>query len=583
MATIDGLNSVFEKREGTGQAYILPNSQAASVFANGMDDMRKQQEAKRLAAAKLKLDFDNENYKTLGDFKLGDHWGLRAKELQSDYDEASNYGLEVIKRGGNLRTDATYKQMVNRVLSKARASGDMQKGYDVIAAEVGKNPDAYENGIEVLQQFQNASLDDYMTGKFKPPALVPRYSLADAVKASDGKVSYLKNKDGTWDTTMINKSGIVDQAKGSLDSPEAQYQLKQNGADDKGPYLRGFPTVNAKGETFYNTEGKDFEREVLTTLKDDPNFPTYLKEKGYDVSSVDAVMKSAFAFAKKQNHGLGKYVDDYFKQVAGGGTTERYRDFSGEVNRRANELLEISKANQAIAQQQNKRAEEKHKVDMKEAAAKALKDRPDEIAKNVTTNLVTPQYDKKGKNMELKTRLSTSLSAANVGSSKHSFLPTISFNPETGEASNNSASMMISGGQVHIKRVIKFNGAMKILDDESYEKLKKGTYVLNKQKVPKDHLISYEEMLYGQENVQDENSVSTKIIAKKVIIPVTGQALDQKFDKGYNREKMYQGAVDATKDWDEKVEIMTQYQMQVAPGISYQKAKKIAYNVLKEQ
>jgi len=112
----------------------------------------------------------------------------------------------------------------------------------------------------------------------------------------------------------------------------------------------------------------------------------------------------------------------------------------------------------------------------------------------VITNLATTQTRGKVAN-----RPSTSFAAANVGNAKSAFLPNSSFDPATGLASANSSPISISGGQVHIKPVLRFGGTKKIMDDESMKKLKAGTYKVNGNVVLKNTNLSYEELLYGEE------------------------------------------------------------------------------------
>jgi len=535
----------------SGSAYILPGNQAAGIFVNGIDELRKKEELERLAAIKRQQDLADTNAKTLGDFKLPSHWGARSSELQKSYEDLTNYALQVTQKGGNLNTDRDFIQKKNQLMTNAAATQDLQKMYDQTYAEVGKNPDAYENGLEILKSFQGASLDDYTSGKFKPEQLRKIYTLNDAVKDSGGAISYVKNNDGTYDTTRVNRSGNIGQAISSLSTPSAKYLIQKAGGDTDG-YVAGFPTVTKEGKTYYNTSGKDFEDAVINTLATDANFPAYLQQKGYDVSSTDSIRKSAMDYAKKQNEATGKYVKDYADVLENRATTDTTRTFAAEQNARAN--------------RGEQRAEESHAVSMRESAEKALADSPDAIATNVTTNLATKQS-----NGKVVLRPSTSFAAANVGNSKSSFLPSIIIDPETGVGKQNAASLAVTGGQVHIKPVLKFGGTTKLMDDESMEKLKAGTYKVNGKLVPKNAIVSYEELLYGEERVPsapDKFGMSQPASVRKVILPVTGQSLDKKFDKGYNRVEMWQSAIKSMPDQEDKKRAAMQVVKQYNPGRS---------------
>lgn len=556
---ITGLNSVYGRQEGSGQAYILPQNQAVGVFTNGMDEIRKQQELARVTALKQQQALQTANASAMGDVKLGDHWGARSAELQKGYDDLTNYALGVTQKGGNLNMDREFLKRKNDLVTQAAATKDLQGIYDKLYTEVGKSPDQYENGLEALQAIQGASVADYASGKFKPEELRKRYSLADAIKESNGTVAYVKNNDGTFDTTRVDRPKLIGQAIASLDTPAAQYQIKKAGGDTEG-YLAGFPTLNKDGKTYFNTKGKDFEDAVIKTLATDPNFPQHLAKKGYDVSSTESIRKSAFDYAAKQNKATGSYVQQYADTLDSKGNTDTTRVFAAENNQRARSA--------------EGRAIQSHSVAMNKAAKEAFEERPDDIHVNVTTNLATNQTGNKVVN-----RPSTSFAAANVGNAKSSFLPQLIFDPETGKAKSNAASISISGGQVHIKPVLKFGGAVKIMDDQSFKQLKAGTYKLNGKLVPKNAEVSYDELLYGEERVpaSKDGHIDVPASIKKVVIPVTGQSLDGKFDKGYNRVKMWDSAIKAMPDADDKKRAALQVVKQYNKGNGFSDAE------LKEQ
>lgn len=559
---IDGLNSVYEKKAGTGAAYVLPQNQAIGIFASGLADQRERQRLLDAANLKRQQELQDENSKTIGSLKVADHWGERAAEIQKDYDSLTEYALKATQNNQNLNTDKTFLQMKNGLMSKAAATKDLQHLYEQNFNEVSKNPDAYENGIDVLKSFRGASIDDFKSGKFKPDTLKRIYSLADAIKESDGTISYVKNNDGTFDTTRVDRSNNVGQALTSLSTTPAKYLIEKAGGDT-GQYISGFPTVTKEGKTYFNTQGDDFEDAVIQRLATDPNLPTYLQSKGYDVSSTDSIRKAALDFAAKQNKATGSYVKDYADTLENKGTTDSTRVFAAEVNRRANRSAQI--------------AEERLAHDKMKWADEELAKNPDAIVPNVKTNIASTQTD--GKVIQ---RVSTSYAATNVGNAKSSFLPSTIFDPETGLSKQNAGSVNISGGQVHIKPVLRFNGIEKILDDKSLNEVKQGNYKINGKSVPKNAMISYDELLYGDERIPaDPNDMMSKATIRKLVIPVTGQSLDKKFDKAYNRVSMWNSAIKSMPDDDDRRRAAYQVVKQYNEGKGYSedqlKAQAAAY------
>lgn len=558
----DGLNSNFSGQMGQGNAFILPQNAAVGVYTAGIADARERQRLIDAANLKRQQAIADDNAAILGNLKPADHWGLKSQEIQNGYNQLTDYALKATQSGKNINTDRQFIQMRNNLLSKAAATKDMQKAYDQVYNDVSKNPDLYENGIDVLNSIKNASVDDFSSGKFKPQSLQKIYSLADAVKESGGTTSYIKNNDGTFDTTKVNRSGNVGQALASLSTTPAKYLINKQGGDT-GPYIGGFPTVTADGKTYFNTEGQALEDAVIQQLATDANLPTYLQSKGYDVSSTDAIRKSAIDFAKKQNQATGKYVKDYADNLENKGTTDTTRIFAAEANQRARRDQQIQ--------------EERLAHDKEKWADEALAKNPDSIVSNVKTNIASTQTGPGGKVVQ---RPSTSFAASNVGTSKSSFLPLSVFDPETGLSTQNSSSVNVTSGQVHIKPVLRFNGVEKILDDESLKKVKEGTYKVNGKTVPKSANISYDELLYGEERIPGEtvNGLAVPGTTRKLIIPVTGQSLDRKFDKAYDRVGMWKTAIQSMTDDRDKMraalQVIRQYNQ--GKGFSEEQLKKQA-------
>lgn len=566
MATIDGRNTVYGGRAGSGRAFVLPANQAINIYASGLADQRERERLQEAALLKRNQDIADENAKTLGALKPADHWGARSAEIQNEYKDLNNYAMEAVQAGRNLNNDRDFIQKRNEILAKAGATKDLQTLYERNFNQIGSNPDSFENAQEVLSSIQNASLADYTSGKFRVPELRKKYSLSDAIEESGGTVSYVKNNDGTYDTTRVNRSGNVGQAIASIDTPAARYVIQKQGGDT-GPYVGGFPTVTADGKTYFNTEGAALETAAINALATDANLPSYLQSKGYDISSTDSIRKSAIDFAKKQNKAAGNYVKSYADALENKATTDTTRVFAAESNQRARNAEARAQEDQVY--QRGKRADEE------------LAKNPDTIASNVITNIATTQTNG-GKVVQ---RPSTSFAAANVGNAKTPFMPRTVYDSETGLASANSSPLTISGGQVHIKPVLNFNGTSKILDDQSLNQIREGKYKINGKLVPKNTPIQYDELLYGEERIPgkpNQFGISEPASVRKVVLPLTGQALDKKFDKAYDRTSMYETAVKAATNFDTKVDILKQYLKTQAPNLSDTELSKLAFETAKQ-
>lgn len=331
----NALNTVYQGKGGTGGAYILPNNQAIGIFASGLQDINERKRLEEAYRLKREQKLADENAKAIASLKIDDHWGERSAELQNDYNALTDYALKAIQDGKNLNADKPFLKMRNQLVTKAGATNDLHSLYKDVYQAVGKNPDGYENGIDLLKSVRGVSMDDFMGGKFKPDSLRKIYSLADAIKESDGKTSYVKNNDGTYDTTRVDRSNNVGQAVASLSTNPAKYIIKKKGGDT-GKYIEGFPTITAEGKRYYNTQGPDFESAVIDRLATDVDFPAFLQTKGYNVDTIDNIRNSALDFAKKQNEATGTYVKDYADNLENKATTDTTRVFSAEANKRAN-------------------------------------------------------------------------------------------------------------------------------------------------------------------------------------------------------------------------------------------------------
>ncbi|RZM20418.1 MAG: hypothetical protein EOO88_36240 [Pedobacter sp.] len=552
---INQSNTVYQKRAGTGAAYVLPENQALGLYLNTMASDQKRQELLDAAKLKRQQEIQDANTKTIGSLSIGDHWSARENELQKDYNAVADYALNATHAGQKIDNDRDFLNKRSRIIGKAAASRELQKVFEQTTKDIGANPDGYKNPIAVLKSIRDANLDDYMDGKWNPPTLQRVYSLSDAIKDSNGTISYLKNNDGAYDTTKVNRSGNVGQALASLSTPAAKYLVNESGGDT-GTYIGGFPTVTPDGKTYFNTQGKPFEDAVINQLATDPNFGSFLQSKGYDVSNTDAIRKSAFDFAKKQNEAAGSYVKNYADLLENKATTDTTRIFAAEAN-----------ARQRRDQQM---AEGRYAHDQRIWADEALASSPDAIVANVKTNIASTKTGGGG----IVNRPSTSFAAANVGNSRSSFLPMTTFDPETGLSKARNSTVNITSGQIHIKPVLRFGGVEKILDDESLSKIKEGKYKINGKVVPANASISYDELLYGEQRIPaDPNDIMSKATVEKLIVPVTGQPLNKKFDKEYNRVNMWNTAIKSMTDEGDRKRAALQVVKQYNEGKGYSDAE----------
>ena len=551
-------------RQGYGQAYILPENGAVDTLLEGLDRNTVLKQRNADMAAKRKMEADNQFNDNIKKLTPGDYYTKYSEHIQNGYNDLVKNAVGLKSQGLDPFTNTDFLNKYEALKADAKASNEIKKNYEDFWKQYSKEPERFDNGLDILKQYQNLSINDYKEGKFNPPQLQRSFSVADAVKASNGEISYVKNNDGTYDTTSVNRSGNVGQAINSIASPEAQYLIRKYGGDT-GPYSGGFPTITDDGKTYYNTKGRQFEDAVITKLATDPNFPTVLASKGYDISTTAAIKESALDYAKKQNEATGQYVKEYADLLENKATTDITRVFSAEANRRANRQVAMS--------------EERLAHDKKKWAEDELEKKPDDIATNVLTNVASSRTQGE----KVAQRPSTSLAAVNVGDAKTPFLPQIVFDAETGMGAKNSASININGGQIHIKPVLTFDGGRKILDDESLDKINKGTYKVNGKIVPKDAAVSYEELLYGTEKLDaDPNDPLSKSSSRKIVIPISGQAIDNKFSKKYDREKMYDAAIKSSKDFETKKDVVKQYLKTQAPNLSEKDLDKLAFETAKQ-
>jgi len=245
-------------QQGNGQAFILPQSGATDVFLNGLEKNRVLKKAAIDNELAKRAAFEKDVNENISKLTPGDYWSQYTPDIQKGFSDVMSKATSLKAKGVDPFSNNEFKSDYEALKARAKATGELKTSYEDFYKEFGKNPDGYDNGLEIMNNYKNAKLDDYIAGNFNPGQLQKKYSLADAIEESKGTISYQKNNDGTYDTTKVNRSGNVGQGVASLSTVPAQYLIKKAGGD-VGPYIDGFPTITPDGRTFYNTKGKDLE------------------------------------------------------------------------------------------------------------------------------------------------------------------------------------------------------------------------------------------------------------------------------------------------------------------------------------
>jgi hypothetical protein len=331
----DQYGQVFQGRAGTGAAFLLQGNTAADIYNNNVqrdDKYRRADEYRRQQADVERQQSITDN---LSKISTGEHWINHDKELNEKYKSVMDYAAKVKANGQDPFQDEGFLTLRNNLSNSAKYSKQIQDNYNGTVAELKKDPNGFDNTENVLSQYTNKPLDYYVKNGFNPEQLNKSYSLTDAIKDSNGKVSYVKNNDGTNNTQKINTAGIIDQAINSTDLPAAQYQIKKAGGD-VGGYTQGFPSQTKDGKRLWYTNDKDVEDLAYQTWQNDESFAPYLEQKGYDVSTPEKALKSSMDYIKKQNQAVGTYVKAYKETVSATGTIGNQRVYDAERNARAN-------------------------------------------------------------------------------------------------------------------------------------------------------------------------------------------------------------------------------------------------------
>lgn len=329
----DPFNHVAQGREGTGAAFLLSGNRAAEIFQQNIKEDEQQRRLAEFQRQKALRDQQAANSKFLSDVKVGDHWQNDNKYIQKAYDDNMAYASGLKLQNKDIVGDETFRSNNQKNLAMADFSKKSETEFNKFYTEYSKNPSKVENADEIIAWYTRP-LPERMASGVLPPKPIIKHTLSDAIKESDGKVSYVKNNDGSYDTTKINRSGIIDQAIGSLDGDAAKYLIGKKGGDTSA-YTGGFPSVLKDGKRLWETSGDQFESSVERALATDPSLPEYLQSKGYDVSTPDKIFESAKDFAAKQNKATGSYVQEYVDKVSGAGTTDTTRVFTARADARA--------------------------------------------------------------------------------------------------------------------------------------------------------------------------------------------------------------------------------------------------------
>jgi hypothetical protein len=340
MATNDPYGQVFQGQAGTGAAFLLNGNAAADIYNSNVQRDDKYKRLEEFNRQKTEAERQQTISDNLSKLSTGEHWINHDKELNDKYKNVMDYATMIKSNGKDPFQDQKFLALKNDLNNSAQYSKQIKGDYDKTVAELKLKPNGYDNTENVLSQFTNKPLDYYVKNGWKPEQLNRSYSLADAIKASNGKVSYVKNNDGSYNTQKINNTGIVDQAIGSTDLPEAQYQIKKSGGD-VGGYTQGFPSESKDGKRLWFTNDNDVEKLAYKTWQNDQSFAPYLQQKGYDISTPEKALNSAKDYIKKQNNAVGGYVKSYKDAVAGTGTIGTQKVYSADNNAMSHQRLNM--------------------------------------------------------------------------------------------------------------------------------------------------------------------------------------------------------------------------------------------------
>lgn len=318
---IFGANSVYGGKQGSGQAYILPEqSLATQVFLQGLQDQDKKKYLAAQQAYEAQKTFNAGVDANIAKLSPGDYYSKFTPQIQKDYGSLINDAQTLKAAGTDPFTNPEFLAKKEQLLSRAKATNEVKGNYDKLFAEVSKSPDGFKNGTELLQQYQNLNnIDDYISGNFKPGKLEPQYRMSDVFKETNATPETAETSDGYRDITTPNRSAHIGQAITALGSNSGIGVLKDKGAITNPKYINGFPTVSQKKDgsqsRTWSTDEKKIADIALEQLQTDAQFEDDLASFGYDVSTPDKAIDSAIDFVKKQNKAVGSFVNEYASEL----------------------------------------------------------------------------------------------------------------------------------------------------------------------------------------------------------------------------------------------------------------------------
>lgn len=327
---LDGANLNFNQREGSGAAFVLPENQAVAQYVGMMDQKRQQEMLNQQAAIKKREAFNERIDDNISKLSPGAYSQQFGKGIQEGYNEVIGLAKTMQKNGIDPFTNPEFLQKRNGLVNQAAASKELSTQYTNFVKEYGKDPDAYDNGTEILAAYQSPdALEKFMSGEFNPGQLQKRYSVADAVKASGAKPVTVETNDGYKSSVVANRAQHMTQALTTLDMPEAQYVIKKNGGDPGSPYRNGFPVSSKDGSPEWPTDKKDIEVYAIDQLEGDPQFMDFLSTKGYDTSTAAKAIESAVDYMQRQNSAIGGYVKEFADKLSGNVNEKFKAEFEG--------------------------------------------------------------------------------------------------------------------------------------------------------------------------------------------------------------------------------------------------------------
>lgn len=342
MARIEGVNDVFDPR--SGEAVILGNNNAIGQYVANNERKKQRAEAERAALAKAQQDRNIRIEESIAKLSPGVYSQRFGQPVSQAYNNTMAKAKQLQQQGINPMTDPDFREEWQGVINMAAASKELETQYNDVFNTVGDNPDAYFNGTEVIQAYQDPdALNKYVNGEFRPGTLQKRYNVTDIIKLRGDKPSQLETNDGSKAVNQGNHQEHVRRAVTSLEMPEVQQLIKQRGGDANSPYMFGFPIEEEGQLPRWETDKKNLEMMAIDQLENDPEFIRFLEEKGMDVSTAEKSIDSAVDYMAKQNRAVGGYVNGYANELTGRAKTSMKVDFSAARERRAREAAARSR------------------------------------------------------------------------------------------------------------------------------------------------------------------------------------------------------------------------------------------------